>query len=60
MQWIIRGLLVIAGSITSWFVSRDALNFAIIQMVMAVLLFTLVIIIAAFWPAIKKWFKRKG
>ncbi|MFT4058054.1 MAG: hypothetical protein QM652_00740 [Legionella sp.] len=58
-NWIIRALLVISGSITSWFVAQDALNFAIVQMVIAVLLFTLVIFIIAFWPLVKKLFKRK-
>ena len=59
MGWIIRGLLVISGSIASWFVARDELKFAVVQMVIAVLLFTLVIAIAAFWPLLKNWFKHK-
>ena len=59
LEWTVRILLVISGSIGSWFVARDALNFAIVQMVIAVLLFTIMVLIAAFWPNIKKWFKRK-
>jgi hypothetical protein len=59
LDWIVRLLLVVSGSIASWFVARDALNFAIFQMVIAVLLFTSIIIIAAFWSALKNWFKRK-
>lgn len=59
LDWIVRLLLVISGAITSWFVARDALNFAVVQMVIAVLLFTLVIFIAAFWSTLKNWFKRK-
>lgn len=58
-NWIIRLLLVMAGSIASWFVARDALNFAIVQMVIAVILFTIVIFIAAFWSSLKNWFKHK-
>lgn len=58
MQWIVRGLLVISGAIASWFVARDALNFAVIQMVIAVLLFTALVAIAAFWPTLKNWLKR--
>lgn len=58
MQWIVRGLLVISGSIASWFVASDALNFAVVQMVIAVLLFTALVAIAAFWPSLKSWFKR--
>lgn len=59
VQWIVRLLLVISGSIASWFVARDALNFAVVQMVIAVLLFTVVIFIAAFWSTIKNWFIHK-
>jgi len=58
LGWIIRILLVIAGFITSLFVSRDALNFDVIQMVVGVLLFTFLVIIIAFWPVLKAWFKR--
>lgn len=59
LQWIIRVLLVVSGSIASWFVARDELNFAVVQMVVAVLLFTAIIAIIAFWPILKRWFKRK-
>ena len=55
IEWIARILLVVAGSITSWFVARDALEFDIIQMVVAVLLFTIIVFILAFGPV---WFKR--
>ena len=60
LQWIIRALFVVSGSISSWFVAKDALNFEIVQMVISVLLFTIAIAILAFWPTIKSWFKRKG
>ena len=57
LGWIVRVLLVLAGFITSWFVARDALNFGIMQMVVAVILFTLIVAVAAFWPILKIWFK---
>jgi hypothetical protein len=56
--WIARALLVLAGFITSLFVTRDALNFNIIQMVVAVSLFTFAVAIAAFWPMLMDWIKR--
>lgn len=59
LGWFARLLLIVAGSITSWFIARDALNFDIIRMVIAVLLFTLVVMIAAFWPTLTNWFKSK-
>ncbi|AUH73010.1 hypothetical protein CAB17_13860 [Legionella sainthelensi] len=58
MGWIIRILLVAAGSITSWFVARDALNFNIIQMVVAVVLITFLVIIIAFWRDLSNLFKQ--
>lgn len=58
LQWLLRLLLVISGSIASWFVARDALNFPIVQMVIAVVLFTLLIGIIAFWPELKNWLQR--
>lgn len=53
LAWLIRILLVAAGFITSWFVATDSLNYSTIQMLIAVLLFTLIIIIIAFWRSRK-------
>lgn len=58
LGWIVRMLLVLAGSITSWFVARDALNFTIIQMVVTVFLFTISVIIVAFWQELSEFIKR--
>lgn len=58
LGWIIRIILGLAGLITSLFIAREALNFAIIQMVVGMILFTLTVIIVAFWPTIKDWCKR--
>jgi len=56
--WVARLLLVIAGYIASYFVARDALHFDIVQMVVAMLLFTIFVFIIAFWPTVKGWIKR--
>lgn len=58
MGWIIRILLVVAGLIASLFIERDALNFEVIQMTIATLLFAIVIFIIAFWPQIKMFLKK--
>jgi hypothetical protein len=29
VSWIVRGLLVISGTVTEWFVSKDATNFTL-------------------------------
>lgn len=45
-----RILLVVGGAITSWFVANDAVDFAAIQMTVAIVMFGLAILVAAFWP----------
>lgn len=57
LGWIVRILFVIAGFVTSLFVARDELNFPVIQTVVAVILFTFIIAIIAFWPMFLKWIK---
>lgn len=56
LGWFIRILLLISGFIADWFILRDDLHFEIYQMVIAVLLVTSVMAIAAFWPFLKAWF----
>lgn len=53
--WIVRILLVFAGVIASWFIAHDALNFGIVQMIVAIIVFVLFILIAAFLPTFKNW-----
>ena len=31
VSWIVRGLLIVSGTVTGWFVSKDAPNFGFIQ-----------------------------
>lgn len=54
--WIARVLLAISGAIAGLFISREAMNFGIIQMVVAVLLFTAFVAAVAFWPTLMRWF----
>ena len=54
--WIVRGLLALSGIVAGWFVSSEALNFGIIQMAIAILLFTAFVAVVAFWPIIMQWF----
>lgn len=58
LEWFVRMLFVVAGFITSFFVARDALNFGVIQMTIAILLFTILVFIIAFWPSLKKEFMK--
>ena len=57
VEWFIRILMVIAGSITSWFVARDSLKFNIVQMVISIILITIALLIVAFWRPFWDWVK---
>ncbi len=50
LGWIVRGSLIAAGVVTGWFVAKDAPNFGVVQMMVALLLLTLVVAVIAFWP----------
>ena len=51
--WIVRGLLAASGIVAGWFVTRDAPNFGVVQMMVALLLLTFVVAVIAFWP--ERW-----
>jgi len=49
--WIIRVLLIAAGSVAGLFVARDAANFVIVQAMVALFVIALIMFVLAFWPA---------
>ena len=53
LGWLVRGLLITAGFIASWFVANDAPQFVLLQMAIAVMLVVLLVWILAFWP--ERW-----
>ena len=53
MAWIVRGILIAAGFVVSWFVAKDTLQFSILQMVVSLLFLALVVVVLAFWP--ERW-----
>jgi hypothetical protein len=59
LSWIARVLLIVGGGVASWFVAPDADNFHFISFVAALLLFTLIVAIAAFWPSIIDGLRRR-
>ena len=52
LSWLIRPLLVVAAAIAGWFVAEDAVNFTIVQMVVAVVLIAALVALAALWEVI--------
>jgi hypothetical protein len=61
IAWIVRGLLIVSGTVTGWFVAEDALNFEIVQMAVALILLALVVFALAFWPeGWTRWLNRRG
>jgi hypothetical protein len=49
LAWIVRFMLFLAAPIAALFVSRDALNFGVIEMLVAVILIVLLVLAAAAW-----------
>lgn len=56
LAWIVRFLLLLAAPIAALFVSRDALNFGIVEMLVAIVLFVGVALAAAVWTSRRKLF----
>ncbi len=57
---LLRPIMFFAAIIAGWFVATDAVNFGVIQMVVALFLITVVVAVAAFWETISDWFESKG
>ena len=51
VSWIVRGLLIVSGTVTGWFVSRDAPNFSFIQGMASLVVIAVIVFALAFWPA---------
>jgi len=51
LSWIVRILFVLAAPITALLVSRDALNFGLIQTMVAILLIVGFVALGAVWTA---------
>jgi hypothetical protein len=54
LAWIIRCLLLLAAPIAALFVSRDALNFGVFEMLVAIMLMVGVVLAAAVWSLRRK------
>ena len=48
LGWIIRGFVIVAGFVASWFVATDAPQFGIMQMAVTLFLVVLVVAVLAF------------
>ncbi len=51
LSWIVRILLMMAAPITALLVSRDALNFGLIQTMVGILLIVAFVALGAAWTA---------
>jgi hypothetical protein len=57
ISWLLRPILILAAIIAGWFVAKDAANFTVIEMAIAVGLIALVVAAAAFCEALADWLK---
>jgi hypothetical protein len=54
VAWIIRALLFLVAPIAALFVARDALNFGVIETLVAIMLIVLFVLAAAVWTLRRK------
>lgn len=50
LSWIVRLLFVLAAPIAALLVARDALNFGLMQTMVAIILVVVFVAVIAFWP----------
>lgn len=60
LGWVVRGLLFLSGMLTGFFVAGDDNNYDIVQMMIAIGLFTLLAAVLAFAPKIKNIWLNKN
>jgi len=53
LSWLVRALLLVAGFVTSWFVTKDSTQFGVMEMAVVTLLLILVVAVLTFWP--ERW-----
>jgi predicted signal transduction protein with EAL and GGDEF domain len=51
VSFIVRGLLIVSGAVTGWFVSKDAPNFSFIQGMVSLVVIAVIVLVLAYWPA---------
>lgn len=52
---LLRPVMFLAAIVTGWFVAEDAVNFNVIEMVVALFLITIIVAVAAFWETLSDW-----
>jgi uncharacterized membrane protein YeaQ/YmgE (transglycosylase-associated protein family) len=50
---VFRGFLIVVGFIASWFVTKDAPQFGIMEMAVALIQTVVIVALLAFWP--ERW-----
>lgn len=56
---LLRPVMFLAAAIAGWFVAEDAVNFDVIQMVVALFLITILVAVAAFWETLSDWYMNR-
>lgn len=58
LSLFVRALLVLGGTVASWLVANDALNYAVVKMVAAMFIFVLMVGIAVYWHSFFDWIRK--
>jgi uncharacterized membrane protein YfcA len=52
-NWLIGGLLMVAGVVAGWLVAKESPQFVLMQLAVMMLLFALIMAVLALWP--ERW-----
>lgn len=59
LTWLVRIVMALAGAIVGWFVARESASFGVVQMAVSLLLISLLVAAAAFWPSLVAWLRNR-
>lgn len=58
LGWVVRIIMIVAGTVTGLFLAKDAPLFGVVQTMMMLLLLALAVAALAFWP--ERWSFKRG
>jgi hypothetical protein len=59
LDWLADFLLNAGAAVTSWFVSKDATNFVVLQMMVATLVLAAIVSVMVYWQSLVEYWKSR-
>lgn len=59
LDWLADFLLNAGAAVASWFVSKDATNFVVLQMMVATLVLAAIVSVMVYWQSLVEYWKSR-